>query len=846
LIRFFAKLTSGHFRKHRLEALLCLIGVALGVAVVVSIDAAVAACVRSFQGAVGSLAERSTHSIFSEKGPLTDEMYMTLAKKRLGVPMAPMIDRGVLIGKTGSEAAIVGRLIGIDVFSEKSLRSFTNMKSTLDEGAFRRYLTEPGTIVLVDEMAERIGVKSGESVTMAVGGRRVEAKVVGITQLSGVARSQLGDLIIADLATAQETSDSVGKIDRIDVNIGSAEAEKAVAAALPDGLVLRSTQQQSTSLSELIASYKLNLNSLSMMASFVAVFIVYNSMLISVQQRVTSLGILRCLGASKMQLGSLYLLEAVLFALVGGVLGVIGGWALSRVLVGYVSTTINDLYAALRPGPVTLDWAAFAKGLALSLVSCIVGAVIPLLRASQTPPLNVFRGTARAGASARVASMLLAAGIALLLACWGAYWLPTRSPVVGFVMALLVALGFALVCPAVTRVVCRVVDRIARPAQALPVQMAAAGVGRSLSITGVAVAAMMLAMAMNVGVRTMVTSFRGALGNWMERRFSADVFIGPELLVNHKIEATIDPRVEEWVNGQAEVKKAIAVRITSADIGGKSALLVGTDVGELLAANFPIKAMEGGRAFEPEADVLISEPLAGRTKWNAGDTIELETPSGRRSFHVHAVFFDFGNERGQLLMDRRTYAATWKDETITSLHIRLKPGNDPEALAAKWAGELRKTFPVVSNSFAHVKREVLNIFDRTFKVTDVLSWLAGGVAFCGLAGSLLSLSLARRKDYSVLAAVGMSRQQTAVWVVGQGMLIAWMSAAVAAVAGTVLAYVLSYVIQYRSFGWSIPTSPQPRFWVEAFVLATAAAGIAAVYPVYRLTRVTPAESLREE
>jgi putative ABC transport system permease protein len=92
----------------------------------------------------------------------------------------------------------------------------------------------------------------------------------------------------------------------------------------------------------------------------------------------------------------------------------------------------------------------------------------------------------------------------------------------------------------------------------------------------------------------------------------------------------------------------------------------------------------------------------------------------------------------------------------------------------------------------------------------------------------------------------MSARQTAAWVLGQGALIAWISAAVAAVAGTVLAYVLSYVIQYRSFGWSIPTTPQPQFWLEALLLATAAAVVSTVYPVYRLRTTAPAESLRQE
>jgi putative ABC transport system permease protein len=844
VIGFFAKLSAGHFRRHRLEALLCLIGVALGVAVVVSIDSAVAACVRSFQGAVGTLAERSTHSVFAKDGMIPDETYIALAKSRLPSPMAPMIDRGVLAAR--GPTSLVARLIGVDVFSERSLRSFTTMKSTLDEAAFRRFLTEPNSVVLVDELAERLSAKVGDDVTLTIGARRVDVHVVGVAKITGVARSQLGDLVIADLATAQELADAIGKIDRIDLNIASPEQQKAVEAALPPGLVLRSTQQQSTSLSDLIASYKLNLNSLSLMASFVAIFIVYNSMLISVQQRVTSLGILRCLGGSRGQLASLYLIEAAVFAIAGGVVGVIGGWALSRVLVGYVSTTINDLYAALRPGPVTLDAAAFAKGLAVSVASCLVGAAVPLVQAARTPPVNVFRGTARSRGSAKASGRLLVAGVALLAGCWGIYVLPSRSPVVGFVMALLVAIGFALLCPAITRTVCAGVDRAARPAQALPVQMAAAGVSRSLGITGVAVAAMMLAMSMNVGVRTMVTSFRNALSAWMERRFAADVFIGPELLVNHKIDASIDPKVEAWVRAQPETAKIVEYRGVTVDIAGRPTLLVGTDVAHLLASNFPVKSLEPGRPFEPKTDCLVSEPLSGRTGWKSGDDITLNTPTGPLKLHVHAVFFDFGNERGQLLLNRPLYAAAWRDDRVTSVHVRLKPGHDPEAVAPKWSTVLRKDFPIVSNSLSHVKGEVLAVFDRTFKVTDVLSWLAGGVAFCGLAGALLSLALARRRDYSVLAAVGMSGRQTAAWVLGQGVLIAWISAAVAAVAGTVLAYVLSYVIQYRSFGWSIPTSPQPKFWAEAFVLATLAAVVAAIYPIYRLRKVPPAESLRQE
>src|SRR3954470_13156301 len=158
-LAFFARLTAGHVRRHRLEAVLCLAGVALGVAVVVGIDAAVAACVRSFGGAVQSLAERSTHGVFDEDGSIPDETYIALARRKLPYPLAPVIDRGVLVAGTSAppdspddDAGVVARLIGVDVFAERSLRSFTRMQSSLDDAALRQFLTEPGQVVLVDAL----------------------------------------------------------------------------------------------------------------------------------------------------------------------------------------------------------------------------------------------------------------------------------------------------------------------------------------------------------------------------------------------------------------------------------------------------------------------------------------------------------------------------------------------------------------------------------------------------------------------------------------------------------------------------------------------------------------------
>jgi putative ABC transport system permease protein len=845
MIYFFRNLIYGHFRRHRLEALLCLIGIAMGVAVVVAIDSAVNACVQSFSGAVDALAQRSTHSIFAQTGPLTDEQFIALVRKKLPFPLAPMIDRGVLASH-GEVPPLVARLIGVDVFSERSLRSFTQMQSSLDEAAFHAFLTEPNQVVLTQSLADALQAKTGDRINLTVNDKRIDVHVVGVIKPPGVAAGQLADVMIADLATAQELTGQIGHLDRIDTLLNTDREVAALSQALPAGLVLRSTQQQSQSLAQLIQSYRLNLGALSLMASFVAVFIVYNSMLISVQQRAASLGILRCLGASRWQLGGLYFTESILFASLGGAIGVVGGWGLSRVLVGYIGTTINDLYAAVRPLPVQLDQSMWIAGLTVSLGSCLIGAAVPLWQASAASPINAFRGSGKHRAGTKNSLLLLVAGILLLALAYLAWLVPGDSPIAGFAMALLVALGFALMCPAVTLFGCWLIDLPARPLQLLWLQMSSATVARSLGVTGVAVAATMLAMSMNIGIRTMVSSFRTSLDGWMDRRFSSDVFIGPELLLNHKIDATIDPAIATWVNEQPEVREMNAYRNIDVSIGGKPTMLVGTDISQVLAT-LPIKQLASASAvFDPKTDALVSEPLAGRLHLSAGQSVQVDSPTGPHCFHIFAVFYDFGTERGQLMLQRSTFNGDWQDPQINSLQIRLKSGVDRNAIARQWGAMLKPKYPVTVDSFDSIKNQAMTVFDRTFRVTVVLTWLSGGVAFCGLAGSLLALALARQRDYSLLTAIGMSGGQLTGWVLGQALLIAAASALIAPVAGTLLADVLAYVIQYRSFGWSIPTIAQPIFWAENLALAMAAALIAAIYPIYRLRKNPPGSNLRAE
>jgi putative ABC transport system permease protein len=838
------KLFRGHVRKHLLETLLCIIGITLGVAVVVGIDLAVDASVGSFRSAVRSLADRATHAVVGNNGPLNDAQFIALKRVLPNARIAPVIDRRVLIDRPAGPVSV--RLFGIDPFAERGMRSVTQVDASLDQSAVDRFLTEPGAIVLVEDCAARLGAAVGDELVVIAGTARQTVRMIGTVRIDGPGRAQMADLAVADIATAQELLGLVGQIDRIDAVLESDADLAALTAALPEGLSVQTTDDRAAQLSELIGAYRLNLMALSLMASFVAVFIVYNALLVSVQQRATSLAVLRCLGGSRLQLGSIYLVEALLLAIIGGAIGVLAGWGLSRGLVGLVGNTINDLYATVRPEPVGLDAFSIVKGMTVAIVAGLTGAIVPLLRAAGTPPVSILRSSDNARRAWRGANRLAIIGLALLAIQPALYLLPGESPIVGFAMALTSALGFALICPILTRSVCAMAARVGHRFGILPVQVAAGGVSRALGITGVAVAAMMLAGAMNVGIQTMVASFRGSLETWMDQRFRFDVFVGPQLLVDHKIDAPLPPEALAFVEARPEVERFVTYRVRTQQREGRSIEIVGTQVATLLELqSLQMKSrLPESVAFDPAIHVIASEPLAFRDRLSPGDAMALETPAGSRFFTVFAVHHDFGSERGQLMLDSETYAEAFADSQLTSVHIRLNPGEDGAAVSAEWQRLLSPGLPVTVQHYGGLKREVTEVFDRTFRVTEVISWLAAGVALCGLAGALLALSLARRNEHGVLMALGMSGRQLALRLMTEGLLIALIAASIAIVAGTLLAYILAYVIQYRSFGWSIPTTPQPRFWIEALLAFSTAAIVATLYPLMVLRRMPPVEAMR--
>jgi putative ABC transport system permease protein len=251
--------------------------------------------------------------------------------------------------------------------------------------------------------------------------------------------------------------------------------------------------------------------------------------------------------------------------------------------------------------------------------------------------------------------------------------------------------------------------------------------------------------------------------------------------------------------------------------------------------------------FHGGSAVLVSEPFAYRHRLHAGSPLRLFTASGWREFEVGGVFFDYGSDQGMLVLAQPRYAELWRDPAVSALGIGLRdPSRLQDGLETVRAALAPLGQGLRIRATGELRRHSLEVFDRTFAVTQVLRLLAVGVAFVGILSALLALHLERAKEHAVMRATGATPGQMLAVVSLQSGVLGLVAGVLALPLGALMSYLLIHVINLRSFGWSMQTLVPPGILGQALALAVGAALLAGLYPSWRVARTPPADALREE
>ena len=842
-----------HAWRRPAQSIFFIIGVGVGVAMIVAIDLATGAANRAFTISTEAVVGKTTHQIVGGPSGLDERIYLAL-RQQLGYRLSAPIVEGYVTAEELDMQPM--RLLGVDSFAESPFRNYLNddNASFADNSGFTAFIVQPNTVLLSAVLAHQYHLKVGDFIHIQVGGRRETLQIVSVLK-SDEKNEQRGldGLLITDIGTAQEVLAKVGTLDRIDLiiqeGIQDEEILKHITAILPPGA--RIEQPTDSAVKEMTAAFRLNLTALSMLALLVGMFLIYNTVVFSVVQQRSVLGSLRALGVTRSQIFSIILSEAGLLGVIGTVLGLGLGYLLGRGAVQMVTTNINDLFFVVTVRRIDFPPLTLLKGAVIGIAAALIAAALPAYEATNVPPASAIQ---RSNIEERARTALywvsgvgvgvLLLGIALLIPEW--------HLIITFVGIFAIIIGISLLTPILTLGLMHILsglNSVAGKSFNTLIRLAVRDITRSLSRTSVAIAALMVAVSVIVGVGLMISSFRLTVERWLTDLLQADIFVSAPSLISDQTTLSLAHGVAQKLEtfpGIAQIATSRLVDVSAGDLGVIQLAAVSMDIaGEKryykASVGDPTRTWEALKA----GGLIINEPMSNRFKLGVGDAVSLLTDRGEQRFPIVAVAYDFDVQSGALI-DDAIYRTYWDDSNLSAAALFVKPGVDVDTkineLRAAFAGETK----LIIRSNRALREHSLAIFDRSFSITVALQMLATLVAFIGILSALMSLQLERRREIGTLRAVGMTRRQLWRLTLVETGLMGTTAGILAMPTGLVLAVILIYIINLRSFGWTLQMYLQPVYFLQALTVALVAALLAGVYPAWRVGRMQPADALREE
>lgn len=733
--------------------------------------------------------------------------------RRAGWPVSPVVQGRVLL--KGHEDQHL-QLMGIDPLSLPGSGAVAGQR--LSQAQMVAFFDPPGRTWIAPHTLQALGLQAGE--------RPLTASGQALPPLQ-VQPDMAPGMLLTDIGFAQPLLDMPGRLSRLLL-------DKSFAAAHPTppaGLQLK--QAEDNNLARLTESFHLNLDALGFLSFVVGLFIVHAAIGLALEQRRGLLRTLRACGVSARMLILGLGMELGALALLGGVLGVASGYVLASVLLPDVAASLRGLYGAEVPGQLSLSPWWWLAGLGLSLLGALLAGAGSVWRAARLPLLALANPQAWHEAHGRwlrrqgwVASAALL--IALLALWWG------DSLAAGFVLMAALLLGAALGLPVLLNALLKAL--LGRSRSVLG-QWFLADCRQQLPALSLALMALLLALAANIGAGSMTSGFRLTFNNWLEQRLTAELYLNP----HNPAQAE---QLNTWLTQQPLVQAVLPTWQIAAQLQGWPADVFGVVDAPTYRQHWPL--LEAARAPWDQLlrndTLMLSEQLARRLNVQVGDAIDIPTPQGVWSPQVVGIYADYGNPKGHVLVNAQHLLAHWPTLSPARFNLRVLPQN-----VAPLVREVQREFALDDSRIVdqqQLKGWSSQVFERTFAATAALNSLTLGVAGVALFISLLTQSQSRLGQLAPLWALGVTRRQLMLLNLGQTWLLAVLTLLLALPLGLLLAWCLDAVINVQAFGWRLPLHIFPWQLAQLLGLALLATLLASAWPLWQLYRSRPADLLR--
>ena len=798
---------ASHWWRHRLQGVSLFTGLWLATALWTGVQALNTQARSDYARASALLGGPAHPQIVARDGQRFDQsLYVQL--RRQGWPVTPVLEGRLSLP---GEAAVAIRLIGIEPLS----------------------------------MLPGMGVAGGELANFDLqafigpgGQARVGPDTLG--QLAGIQRTADGKalppllldpqlapgVMLVDIGVAQALLGAPGQLSRLvsgwDRPLPPAVAERLKVQAAGDD----------TDLQRLTASFHLNLTALGLLAFVVGLFIAHAAIGLALEQRRGLIRTLRACGVSLKVLLAALALELGLFAVAGGLAGVLAGYWLAALLLPDFASSLRGLYGAQVSGQLHLPLSGWLLGIAVSLFGALLAGLDSLLRAARLPLLAVAQPQAW-----RLAQLpwlkrqaLAALALAVLALACGVFGNNLPS---AFALLAALLLAAALALPGLLALLLAGLARVGRRPL---VQWFIADSRQQLPALSLALMALLLALAASVGVGGMTEGFRRTFVGWLDQRLAADLYVTPR-------DDTQALQLYQQLQHDPDVAAVLPGWRAQWRMQGWPVQVQGVIDHPFYRDHWPLLEQvtdAWGQLAKGQA-IMLSEQLARRLNVKLGDTVQLpvEPP---QPVNVVGIYADYGNPKGHVLVNAHWLGQRVATATLSGLSLLIQPGQ-----VASVEGKLRQRYALDDTQYveqARLKAWSTQVFSRTFAVTAALNSLTLGVAGLALFIGQLTLGQQRLGQLAPLWALGVPRRWLAWLSLGQTLMLSGFTVLLAIPLGLLLAWCLVAVVNVQAFGWRLPWHVFVSQLAQLAALGLFTSLLASAWPLWQLARRRPGDLLR--
>ena len=849
VLALFAAFNVRLYTQHKGRTVLVLLGVALGAAVFTSVRLSVHASMEALNTSLEAFAGPADWVVSRPGRRMSDDVVTLLARHHGVEHLAPVLS--VYVQDRASNTTL--RVIGIDPFLERAFRGPQELSGSFE--SWQRLFTEPNSLILGSLAAAGLGVRAGDSIELESPEGLSTCSIVAVQPGQGLTGIDGGLVALGDMATVQEMSGLLGRINRINLTLASGIDPGTIGDLLPRGVELQKASEQRQTGTDMARAYDFNLTMLSFVSLFVGMFLVYSVVALNAASRRFEVAVLRAMGASRRLVFCLFLVEGGVLGLLGWVLAIPLSLVLTSWLLDDVSQTVSTLFVRVAVQGVGVNLWEIGLSFGVTLTVALLAAAQPARQAMLVPPWEAMRTVHQQGARTSGFGLPSWFGLGLIAAAWPVSQLPSPQPwpVFPYLAVFGLFIGFALTAPVLLQALSRFVSpRLSRVA-GTPAFLAGKTMEQAGPRIAVSVGALITAMALFVALSIMTTSFEKTFTVWIQETISGDLFIRP---LNSESNAYQDPmttRARTWISdhaGQATLLpyqryylnyEQVPIQVETLDVRQFQ------DVGGFLfRRGDPDRAI---RMVQRGQGVLVSETVSTQAGLDVGDPFALRVAGQDLRAEVAGVIRSYRTRGGVVFLSRSWF----EEQTGVSEWSGVRmffPGPESQAKARAFRSRLVEQSSLASGLEitlgTDLRSAVLSIFKDTFAVTTVLLIIAMIVAGLGITTTLAVIILERKRDVATLTAIGALAAQIRAVVFWEAGFLVSIGILAGFACGFILSAILIFVVNRVSFGWTFVYAVDWPELVLAVPLAFVAAALAAM-PVLRLIRRLPAAlALRQE